>query len=90
VADRADDAAWERYIGVVSEISGVQDDKIHRNSLMTRDLGLDSLATFELAVALVDKFEAEGMENELDSVDLRGLTAGAIFDRYLAAEPGNK
>jgi len=88
VANSAGDAAWECYIGVVSKISGVQADKIHRNSLMTRDLGLDSLATFELAVALIDKFEAEGMEDELDSVDLRGLTAGAIFDRYLAVGPG--
>ena len=83
MADSADDAAWERYVGIVSEVSGIQADKIHRDSLITRDLGLDSLASFELAVALVEKLEARDIESDLDRIDMRGLTVGAIFDRYL-------
>ena len=84
MADSGNDAAWRRYIDVVSEVSDVSVESIHRDSLITNDLGLDSLAIVELTVALIEELKAEGMEKALGSMDWGELTVGALFDRYLA------
>lgn len=80
MADSGSDAAWARYIDVVSEVSGIQAEKIHRDSSITRDLGLDSLAILELAVALIEELKAKGMENALGGMDWGELTVGALFE----------
>lgn len=86
MADSANDAAWRRYIDVVSEVSDVSVESIHRDSSITKDLGLDSLAILELTVALIEELNAEGMEEALGSMDWGEVTVGALFDQHLAVE----
>lgn len=84
MTDSGNGAAWRRYIDVISEVSDVSVESIHRDSSITRDLGLDSLAIVELAVALIEKLKAEGMEKALGSMDWGKVTVGELFDQYLA------
>jgi acyl carrier protein len=84
VPSSADTALWESYVRVLSEISGVPVGSIERDSSIRNDLGLDSLGIVELAVALIEQFEAEGMEKALARVDWKELTAGTAFDRYVS------
>lgn len=79
----ADTALWESYIRLLSQISGVPTAAIDRSSSLREDLALDSLGIVELAVALIDRFEAEGMEKALAQVDWDELTVGAAFERYV-------
>lgn len=84
MVDSGNDAAWRRYIDVLSEVSDVSVESIHRDSLITKDLGLDSLAIVELAVVLIEELKAEDMEKALGSMDWGEVTVGALFDQYLA------
>lgn len=82
----ADTATWESYIRVLSQISGIPPASIGRDSSIRNDLGLDSLGIVELAVTLVEQFEAEDMEKTLAQVDWKELTVGTAFDRYVSRE----
>jgi acyl carrier protein len=86
VPNSVDTALWESYLRVLSQISGTPTASIERSSSIRDDVGLDSLGIVELAVALIEQFEAEGMEKALASVNWGELTVGGAFDRYVSRE----
>jgi len=83
MASSAEGALWEDYVQALSEIAAVPAASIRRESSITDDLGIDSLGIVELAVTLIERFKAVGMERALGDTDWSELTVGGAFDRYV-------
>lgn len=86
MTERAEEA-WREFAAAVAEISIVPAEEIRRDSLLVDDLGLDSLALAELAMLAETEFGSDNLLEDLEGLDVPRLTAGLVFDSYLATAP---
>jgi acyl carrier protein len=81
---------WEDFTGEVASIAGVPSDRIHAETRILEDLGLDSLALAELAVVLVEKYDMWSVSKQLETRTWADVTVRDLFDEYLTRVPVKK
>ena len=75
------DAVWDRLRALAAEQLGVDLGGAGRDALLVEDLGVDSLALTELAMALEDSYAVELPEDQLAGVETLGDLETLVRDR---------
>ncbi len=68
---------WDRLVTVIAETMKVSADTITRDTLLTDDLGVDSLSMYRILLALEEAFDAD---IRIDAAEVRMRTVGDLFD----------
>ena len=76
------EAVTERVLGVVRAFEKVEPDAVKEDSHFANDLGLDSLDTVELGLALEDEFAIE-----IPDEDAEAIVSVADAVNYIAGHP---
>lgn len=75
--------SWESFVAQLAVIAHREPSIIAPETRLVADLGLDSLAITELAVALMDEFGVEAVTDRMDEIEWEALTVGRVFDDYV-------
>lgn len=73
--------SWERFSADLTELAG---SPVQPETRIIEDLGLDSLALFELVVMLIDDYGSKSFEERLPDLVWKELTAQRLFTDYIS------
>jgi acyl carrier protein len=78
--------AWERFRDLLAEEFELESSDIVKETAFVPDLGFDSIEFLRLSCFITTLYGGDIIDDQLD---LRLLTAGALYDRYVveAASP---
>jgi acyl carrier protein len=84
-------ANWDDFAGQLAELADCPPERVHRDTRVIEDLGLDSLALAELVVVLMEKYRMSSVSQTLEDRVWENFTVGALYDEYLAgAQTGSQ
>ena len=79
------DVEWARFAGTIAAVGNIDHADVTRESRLVEDLGLDSLAMFEVVVAVHVDFGVADLPERFQREAWLGVTAGALFDECVVA-----
>jgi acyl carrier protein len=71
---------WEAFTARVAEIADIEPSQVHPESLLIRELGLDSLALTELVLVVIYDLGGEALANDILERSWETVSAGQLYD----------
>jgi acyl carrier protein len=75
---------WEQFARELADMTWMEAEAIQPRSRLADDLGFDSLALAELGVLLEERYGGDQLVDQLETIEWKTLTAGMVFDNYIA------
>jgi acyl carrier protein len=75
----AQSSEWDRFVGIVASVGDVEPSEVREEARLIEDLGFDSLALAELAIALIDQYGMDLLSEGLAVRSWEGTTVGRLF-----------